>query len=114
MIGINDTYLEYFAQQFSAISQVVSLINSIIDSETIDEKIALFADLIETIYPDYSETKAALGAKGIYNTSIQKIICPKDLNGLVIATPGETPYLIEGTNETTYYLVEGATLIAQN
>lgn len=114
MIGVNDTYLEYLSQQYSSIPQIVGLINSIRNAENIDEKISLMQMFMSVLFPEYSSIQTALAAKSLYSTSIQKIICPKDLNGLVIATPGETPYLIEGTNERTHVLVEGATLIARS
>ena len=114
MIGVNDTYLQYLSQQFSSIPQIQALINNIINTENIDNKISLMQGFIGLLFPEYTSIQTALAAKHLYSIKIPKIICPKDLNGLVIATPGETPYLIEGTNETTYYLVEGATLIAQS
>ena len=114
MIGVNDYYLSLLADSFSGVPEIVSLISNIINEQNLNEKISLFSVLIGVIFPAFAETQTALGALGIYSLSIQKIICPKDLNGLVIATPGETPYLIEGTNEETFVLVEGATLIAKN
>ena len=113
MIGINNFYLNLLAKQFESIPAVNNLINNIINAETLDEKISLGAELSGFLFPEYSQTQNMLGSKGVFGTHIQKIICPKDLNELIIATPGEKPYLIEGTNEETYVLVEGATLISQ-
>ena len=103
-VGINDQFL---------LEQFGNYATNIIEATNKDEKILALAQFVNT-FLGWDETSASAAAYYAYNTSIQKIICPKDLNGLVIATPGETPYLIEGTNEKTFVLVEGATLIAQN
>ena len=103
MTGINDDYLTNYVPGSS----------SIVNANDLQEKIMAFAEFAQMgLTPDAAS--AVIGAQSVYNMSIDKIICPKDLNGLVIATPGETPYLIDGTNEETFVLVEGATLIAQN
>ena len=107
-IGINDEYVE---QTFG---EYASLITSIPETNTEERAKALAQLAYEFLGGQWMLGSCLVSARSLYNMSINKIICPKDLNGLVIATPGETPYLIEGTNETTYYLVEGATLIAQN
>ena len=105
-IGINDNYLK---QMFGDIASTITEI-PITNIEERAKAIASYANGMT----GFDIGSCLLAARALYSMSIDKIICPKDLNGLVIATPGETPYLIEGTNETTYVLVEGATLIAQN
>ena len=101
MLGLNSIFLKENIEMYEYILQSSG-----------NDKIKAVVTIAKEL--GYYVSDGYIVATNAFSMQIQKIICPKDLNGLVIATPGETPYLIEGTNETTYYLVEGATLIAQN
>ena len=103
LCGVNDYFLEHYIPNSGMIVGAIGVENKIQAMKTL----ILLADMVP------NEPAAEIAAQSVYNMSIDKIICPKDLNGLIIATPGEKPYLIEGTNEETYVLVEGATLISQ-
>ncbi len=101
LIGCNDEYLKKVLGSYS---------ETITNSETIDDKIVALATVVNSLNI-VKGGEARSMADFIYKTNIARIICPKNLGDLVIGTPTENPYTIEGTSETTSFLVAGKTLI---
>lgn len=101
LVGCNDVYIEYLFGEYG---------NTITSQSTIDGKIVALSTLLNALGVVLGG-HARIVSEYIYLTNIAKIICPKNLGDLKIGTPTENPYTIEGTSETTSFLVAGKTLI---
>ncbi len=104
MLGVNDQYVTALTNSDNYASQ-----------KTGEAKITVLASIVSSM-TNWGTASSAYMAEKLYKTNIKKIICPKDLSGLNIATPccgtiPDTAYKIDGTSDTTYFLQAGKTLI---
>ena len=104
MLGVNDRYVTALTNSNTYASQTTG-----------EAKVTVLTSIVNSM-TGWDTTSSAYMAERLYKTNIKKIICPKDLGGLNIATPccgtiPDTAYKIDGTSDKTYFLQAGKTLI---